>query len=277
MSNKRNREGLVTDPDTIKTSGMQYFAALLSVDEEHTTLEEVRSVVFKMDANNIAGRDGISAFFYQKCWDTIKDDVLEVVEDFMNGSPISVSFTVTSIVFILKVRSPTIWQIGDNILLPQEILQSIGKHKTDCNVVLKVDIAKAYNRVDWSFLRKVLSHFGFLPRGVWGHFTSFFTVASSLSALSRNRKRDRDIAARFSFHYQWTLNSQPLIVRWSRSDLGWMKLNCDGPLREILAWQGVAGYYVTQRVDGWSHIILSIKSKPTELSAIEDRLELVLS
>ncbi|KAL0449157.1 UNVERIFIED_CONTAM: hypothetical protein Slati_1472100 [Sesamum latifolium] len=173
------------------------------------TLEEMRLVVFNMDATSTAGPDGFNAFFYQKCWEIIKDDVLEVVEDFMNGSPILVNSTATSIVLIPKVKNLTTWsdfrpislcnttnkiltklmnerlkmwlpdlispnrsgfvsnrQIGHNILLAQEILQSIGKHKTDCNVLLKLDMAKAYDCVHWSFLHEVLSRFGFSTKWV---------------------------------------------------------------------------------------------------------------
>ncbi|KAL0416027.1 UNVERIFIED_CONTAM: hypothetical protein Slati_3434600 [Sesamum latifolium] len=52
-------------------------------------------------------------------------------------------------------------QIGDNILLAQEIMQSLSANKKEWNVALKLDMAKAYDLVDWTFLEVVLLNFGF--------------------------------------------------------------------------------------------------------------------
>ncbi|KAL0421040.1 UNVERIFIED_CONTAM: hypothetical protein Slati_3126900 [Sesamum latifolium] len=49
--------------------------------------------------------------------------------------------------------------IRDNILLAQEVMHSIGLGKNDWNVVLKRDMATAYDRVDWDFLQAMLARF----------------------------------------------------------------------------------------------------------------------
>lgn len=51
--------------------------------------------------------------------------------------------------------------IGDNILLAQELIQNIDRKTRGGNAVLKLDMAKAYDRVDWEFLFKVMEKFGF--------------------------------------------------------------------------------------------------------------------
>ena len=51
--------------------------------------------------------------------------------------------------------------IADNILLAQKIIQKIDLKARDCNIVLKLDLAKAYDRLSWLFLTKVLRKFGF--------------------------------------------------------------------------------------------------------------------
>ena len=51
--------------------------------------------------------------------------------------------------------------IEDNILLGQELLSDINKHLKELNVVLKLDIEKAYDKLDWSFLMLILWAFGF--------------------------------------------------------------------------------------------------------------------
>ncbi|XP_022883346.1 uncharacterized protein LOC111400141 [Olea europaea var. sylvestris] len=50
--------------------------------------------------------------------------------------------------------------IFDNITLPQEMIHYLHKPVRGGNVVLKVDIAKAYDRIDWDFLMHVLRSFG---------------------------------------------------------------------------------------------------------------------
>nr|XP_027064499.1 uncharacterized protein LOC113690699 [Coffea arabica] len=52
-------------------------------------------------------------------------------------------------------------QIADNFLLAQELVADIGKQSRGGNVVLKLDMMKAYDRVSWYFLLQVLRRFGF--------------------------------------------------------------------------------------------------------------------
>ncbi|KAL0449138.1 UNVERIFIED_CONTAM: hypothetical protein Slati_1470200 [Sesamum latifolium] len=53
------------------------------------------------------------------------------------------------------------FQIGDNILLAQEVMRSISANKKDWNVAFKLDMKKDYDRVDWSFLELILQRVGF--------------------------------------------------------------------------------------------------------------------
>ncbi|XP_049353834.1 secreted RxLR effector protein 78-like [Solanum verrucosum] len=51
--------------------------------------------------------------------------------------------------------------ITENILLAQEIIRDINRRNKNINVVVKLDMAKAYDRVSGIFLTKVLRKFGF--------------------------------------------------------------------------------------------------------------------
>ncbi|KAL2497433.1 Uncharacterized protein Adt_22983 [Abeliophyllum distichum] len=51
--------------------------------------------------------------------------------------------------------------IGDNILLAQELLHTLDTKVRGGNASLKLDMAKAYDRLDWGFLISVLEGFGF--------------------------------------------------------------------------------------------------------------------
>ncbi|CAH9072676.1 unnamed protein product [Cuscuta europaea] len=51
--------------------------------------------------------------------------------------------------------------IADQILVAQEMIHSIDMKIRGSNVVVKLDMAKAFDKVSWSFLSDVLSKFGF--------------------------------------------------------------------------------------------------------------------
>lgn len=51
--------------------------------------------------------------------------------------------------------------ISENILLAQKIIRNINRRNKHINVVVKLDMAKAYDRVSWVFLTKGLRKFGF--------------------------------------------------------------------------------------------------------------------
>ncbi|XP_071928030.1 uncharacterized protein [Coffea arabica] len=54
--------------------------------------------------------------------------------------------------------------ISENFLLAQEIISGIGKKKRGGNVVMKLDMSKAYDRVAWDHIIGVLRRFGFGER-----------------------------------------------------------------------------------------------------------------
>lgn len=51
--------------------------------------------------------------------------------------------------------------ITDNVLLAQEIVQGISQPNTCGNTLIKLDMAKAYEKFSWEFLISVLRNFGF--------------------------------------------------------------------------------------------------------------------
>jgi hypothetical protein len=51
--------------------------------------------------------------------------------------------------------------ISDNVLLAQELISQLDRKVRGSNVVFKLDMAKAYDRMSWFFVIKVLRSFGF--------------------------------------------------------------------------------------------------------------------
>ncbi|XP_060188598.1 uncharacterized protein LOC132617573 [Lycium barbarum] len=51
--------------------------------------------------------------------------------------------------------------ITENILLTQEIIHGMRSKSNDCNVVIKLDMSKAYDKLSWNFLTSILRKMGF--------------------------------------------------------------------------------------------------------------------
>ncbi|GAA0157176.1 hypothetical protein LIER_38412 [Lithospermum erythrorhizon] len=56
--------------------------------------------------------------------------------------------------------------IQDNILLAQELIHHIDKGDKAGNVILNLDMSKAFDRLSWNFMHKILTKFGFSARWI---------------------------------------------------------------------------------------------------------------
>ena len=54
----------------------------------------------------------------------------------------------------------------DNVIIAQELIYSLkGRKGKDGYMIVKIDLEKAYDRLEWSFIKMVLEHFG-LPKSI---------------------------------------------------------------------------------------------------------------
>lgn len=73
-------------------------------------------------------------------------------------------------------------QITDNIILVQEVIHSMHKKRTGKGIMmLKLDLEKAYDRLNWDFLRETLLAVG-LPV-LWVDLIMFCTESNALQIL----------------------------------------------------------------------------------------------
>ena len=54
---------------------------------------------------------------------------------------------------------------SDNVIIAQELIHSLkNRGGREGFMVVKIDLEKAYDKLEWSFIKMVLDHFGFPPK-----------------------------------------------------------------------------------------------------------------
>ncbi|XP_060179789.1 uncharacterized protein LOC132609695 [Lycium barbarum] len=69
--------------------------------------EEIKDAIFNLSSESTAGPDGFNGTFFQKCWDIIKSEVIDFVQEYFNGRNLTKFYNHTCLVLIPKVISPT--------------------------------------------------------------------------------------------------------------------------------------------------------------------------
>uniref|UniRef100_A0A803QQ56 Reverse transcriptase domain-containing protein n=1 Tax=Cannabis sativa TaxID=3483 RepID=A0A803QQ56_CANSA len=70
------------------------------------TEEEVRTVVFQIHPDKSSGPDGMTPAFYQRCWNIVKKDVVNVVQSFFDTGVFDEACSDANVVLIPKKKGP---------------------------------------------------------------------------------------------------------------------------------------------------------------------------
>ncbi|GJV72227.1 hypothetical protein Tco_1492222 [Tanacetum coccineum] len=116
----------------------------------NVTRQEVKDALFSMGNDKAPGPDGFTAAFFKEC-------ISKIIANRIKES-LKVLISLNQSAFI-PGRS-----ISDNILLTQELMHNYHLDHGVPQCAFKVDIQKAYDMVDWAFLREILAGFGFHER-----------------------------------------------------------------------------------------------------------------
>ncbi|KAG6671754.1 hypothetical protein I3842_16G020500 [Carya illinoinensis] len=71
------------------------------------TLEEMKDALFSIPIESSPGPDDFGSGFFRFCWNIVKDDLLEAINDFFINSSLPRFYTASFIVLIPKMENPT--------------------------------------------------------------------------------------------------------------------------------------------------------------------------
>ncbi|GJZ55694.1 hypothetical protein Tco_0610887 [Tanacetum coccineum] len=150
----------------------------------NVTAQEVKEAFFSIGDDKSHGPDGYTAAFFKEAWNVVANDVTNAICEFFRNGTLLKELNHTIIALIPKVKNPT--RVVDyrpisccNVLF--KCIKLMHNYHLDWGTprcAFKVDIQKAYDTVDWNFLRLVLQGFGFhdgdcVDYGVCDFYTVF--------------------------------------------------------------------------------------------------------
>nr|GEW84627.1 hypothetical protein [Tanacetum cinerariifolium] len=132
--------------------------------------QEVKSAMFSMGNDKSPGPDGFTTAFFKDTWDIIGLDVTKAVCEFFTNGCLLKELNHTILALIPKVNAPA--RVNDYRPI---------SYRGVPRCAFKVDIQKAYDTVDWEFLRAVLIGFGFHDRMISWIMECVSTTSFSIS------------------------------------------------------------------------------------------------
>ncbi|XP_019236743.1 PREDICTED: uncharacterized protein LOC109216981 [Nicotiana attenuata] len=116
------------------------------------------------------GIDGFNAVFFKKAWDIISIQIIDAVKEFFSTGKLYKAINCTTVT--LKVMPYIICEaqagfipgrkIAENVILAHELVKSYTRAQISPRCMIKIDLQKAYDLVEWIFLQQVMEELRFL-------------------------------------------------------------------------------------------------------------------
>ncbi|RVW37936.1 Transposon TX1 uncharacterized 149 kDa protein [Vitis vinifera] len=165
--------------------------------ESPFTEEEVFNALLSCNGDKAPGPDGLSMAFWQFAWDFVKADMLCFFKEFYEMESLPISLVGSLYKWLAKVLANRLKkvvgkviskaqgafvegrQILDAVLIANEAIDSTLKNNESA-ILCKLDIEKAYDNVDWTFILTVMQKMGFGEKWIrwikWCISTASFSV-----------------------------------------------------------------------------------------------------
>ncbi|XP_013632803.1 PREDICTED: uncharacterized protein LOC106338352 [Brassica oleracea var. oleracea] len=127
---------------------------------------EIKLALFAMHPEKAPGLDGMTALFYQKFWDIVKEDLTLMINKFLFEGTVATGLNDTNICLIPKITRPNDMAQFRPISLCNVSYKIISKDmfhafrtkpsgRSKRMAIIKIDMSKAYDRMEWSFIEAV--------------------------------------------------------------------------------------------------------------------------
>ncbi|GJU75090.1 RNA-directed DNA polymerase, eukaryota, reverse transcriptase zinc-binding domain protein [Tanacetum coccineum] len=143
--------------------------------------EEIKEAMFQIDGNKAPGPDGFSSLFFKKAWDIVGGNVCGTIKEFFSIKKMLREINSTLISLIPKIQTPDKVTDFRPIASCNELLKGYERKDGPNRVAMKIDIQKAYDTVNWKFLKAILKGFGFHEKMVQWITCCITTVSFSIS------------------------------------------------------------------------------------------------
>ncbi|XP_024025499.1 uncharacterized protein LOC112092774 [Morus notabilis] len=123
---------------------------------------DVKKALFDMGSSKAPGPDGFHSAFFQQNWAIVGAKQMIVTKTRANRLKIVLDRIISeSQSAFVRGRS-----ITDNVMVAFEVLHAMKRKNNMKNrwLALKLDMSKAYDRVEWLFLTKMMAKMGFSTR-----------------------------------------------------------------------------------------------------------------
>ncbi|KAA3467406.1 reverse transcriptase [Gossypium australe] len=142
-----------TEENEIVESATSFFKNLFMSRGVAFTEEEVFSTLKEIGATKASGLDGFPAIFFQRYWHIVV--VAKTIANRLQGV-MEICIDESQSAFIPG-------RLSDNTLLAYEMLHTFRRKRTGNKgfMAVKLNMSKAYDRVEWDFIKEVMLKMGF--------------------------------------------------------------------------------------------------------------------